>query len=143
MKKIFPLIVASIFVLSGLGAVAIPEEQTTPEPLLQPVLEIGTINGGFFKLTVPVENNGFADATDVQYNMHFEGGLIIFPPGDSGKLGTIVPGGSTTVTFKPIGIGLGILAPISKITFYAECAEGSSAQKTADFKIILVLTIIQ
>ena len=109
----------------------------------QPVLEIGTINGGFFKLTVPVENNGFADATDVQYNMHFEGGLIITPRGDSGDLGTIVPGGSVTVTYRPMGIGLGILAPIPKITFFAECAEGSSAQKTADAKIILVLIMIQ
>ena len=43
MKRILPLLVVSILVLGGLGAVAVPEEHTTPETLLQPELEIKII----------------------------------------------------------------------------------------------------
>ena len=57
MKKILPLLVVGILVLSGLGAVAVPDKHTTPEPLLQPELKIG-IRGGFFGYYVTVTNIG-------------------------------------------------------------------------------------
>ena len=57
MKKILPLLVVSILVLGGLGAVAIPEEQATPEPLLQPEIKIG-IKGEWLGYLVTVTNIG-------------------------------------------------------------------------------------
>ena len=57
MKRILPLLVISILVLSGLGAVAVPEEDTTPETLLQPELEI-MIRGGLLGYTIKVKNVG-------------------------------------------------------------------------------------
>jgi hypothetical protein len=58
MKQILPLVVISILVLGGLGAVAVPEEHNTPEPLLQePQLEV-LIEGGFLRYIVTVTNVG-------------------------------------------------------------------------------------
>jgi hypothetical protein len=42
-----------------------------------------------------------------------------------------------------MGIGLGILTPMPKITVTAECAEGSSTEKTADARIILFFVLIK
>jgi len=107
-----------------------------------PILEIGAITGGN-GITAVIKNVGNADATDVEYNIAIEGGLIITPRADSGDLGTIAPGDSETVTFGPIGIGLGILTPMPKITVTAECAEGSSAEKSAEARIILFFVLMQ
>jgi len=107
-----------------------------------PILEIGAITGGN-GITAVIKNVGNADATDVEYNIAIEGGLIIIPKTDSGDLGTIAPGDSETVTFGPMGIGLGILTPMPKITVAAECAEGSSAEKSAEARIILFFVLMQ
>lgn len=57
MKRILPLLIVGILVLGGLGAVAVPDEDTTSEILLQPKLEI-MIKGGLLGYTVNVKNVG-------------------------------------------------------------------------------------
>ena len=56
MKKILPILVISIFVLSGLGAVAIPDEkQNVSKPLTMQEWEIDIkIEGGFLGYTISV-----------------------------------------------------------------------------------------
>ena len=107
-----------------------------------PILEIGAITGGN-GITAVIKNVGNADATDVEYNIAIEGGLIIIPKTDSGDLGTIALGDSETVTFGPMGIGLGIITPMPKIKVTATCAEGSSAEKSAEARIILFFVLMQ
>ena len=106
------------------------------------VLEIGNITGGK-GVTVAIKNIGDGDATSVKYNITIEGGLIIIPRIDSGDLGTLATGQSVNVTFGPMGIGLGIITAMPKITVTATCAEGSSTEKSADARIILFFVMIQ
>ncbi|UCD14264.1 MAG: hypothetical protein JSW60_02290 [Thermoplasmatales archaeon] len=113
----------------------------TPEEE-EPELAIGSITGGK-GIKAEIKNNGFADATNVVYDITISGGLIIIPKTDSGDLGTITPGESKEVTMSPIGIGLGIITPIPQITVTAECTEGSSAEKSANARIILFFVQIK
>jgi len=94
-------------------------------------------------VTVAIKNIGDGDATNVEYNIDIEGGLIIIPRTDSGNLGTLSPSQSANVTFGPMGIGLGIITPMPKITVTVECAEGLSTEKSADARIILFFVMIQ
>ena len=106
------------------------------------LLEIGNITGGK-GVTVAIKNVGDGDVTNVKWNITIDGGLIIIPRTDSGDLGTLAPGQSANVTFGPMGIGLGIITAMPKITVGVECAEGSSIEKSADARIILFFVMIQ
>ncbi len=107
----------------------------------EPTLTIESVTGGK-GITVVIKNVGNADATDVEYDITIEGGLIIIPKTDSGDLGTLVPGQSANVTFGPMGIGLGIITPMPEITVAAECAEGSSDETIRSGRIILFRVLI-
>ena len=107
----------------------------------EPALAIKSVTGGK-GITVVIENNGFGDATGVEYNITIEGGLIIIPKTDSGNLGTIAPGESANATFGPMGIGLGIITPMPKITVAVECAEGSSDLTVRNGRIIFFRVMI-
>jgi acetyl-CoA acetyltransferase len=52
------------------------------------------------------------------------------------------PGESAEVPVSVFGIGLGILTDMPTITVNATCAEGSTANATANAKILLILVII-
>ena len=107
----------------------------------EPTLTIESVTGGK-GITVVIKNVGNADATGVEYDITIEGGLIIIPKTDSGDLGTLVPGQSVNVTFGPMGIGLGIITPMPKITVAAECTEGSSDETIRNGRIILFRVLI-
>jgi photosystem II stability/assembly factor-like uncharacterized protein len=102
----------------------------------EPILLIESVTGGK-GITVVIKNIGNADATAVEYDINIEGGLIIIPRTDSGNLGTFAPGHSANVNFKPMGIGLGIITAMPKITVTTECAEGSSDNTIREARIIL------
>jgi len=92
---------------------------------------------------VAIKNVGDGNATNVKWNITIDGGLIITPRTDSGDLGTLTPGESKNITLSPMGIGLGIITPMPKITVTATCDEGSSAEKSADARIILFFVLIK
>ncbi|EMR75360.1 hypothetical protein MBGDF03_00849 [Thermoplasmatales archaeon SCGC AB-540-F20] len=59
MKRIIPIVVVSILVLGGLGAVALPEPEEDIEPLnTEDWKLVIDIKGGFLGYTVTVENVG-------------------------------------------------------------------------------------
>jgi hypothetical protein len=69
-------------------------EAHTINIILGPVLEIGTISGGLFKVTAIIRNTGEAEATDVEYEIKLTGGAFI--------------GGTTTGTIPSIPAGMGV-----------------------------------
>ncbi len=105
-------------------------------------LEIGNITGGK-GVTVAIKNVGAGNATNVKWNITIDGGFIIIPKADSGELGTLASDQSANLTFGPMGIGLGIITAMPKITVTATCAEGSSAEKSAEARIILFFVLMQ
>jgi photosystem II stability/assembly factor-like uncharacterized protein len=88
-------------------------------------------------LTVTIKNVGFGDATNVDWSINIEGGLIIIPREDSGSIATLESGGSEEVTMSVIGIGLGIITDIPAFTAFAECDEGDSQETTKTGKVFL------
>jgi len=96
-----------------------------------PALEIGTITGGLFKVSVPIENTGSAAATNVQWTIDLVGGAFI-GGSSSGTESSIAAAGSVTVQSGLI-IGLGP----TTVTVTATCDEGSSDTREQDGFVLL------
>jgi subtilisin family serine protease len=111
------------------------------EYLLTPQLEISSILGGT-GITAVLNNTGWGDATTVSWNISITGGLFVSPRTASGSLGALASHTSTDLTMSVFGIGLGILFPIPVITVRATCAEGASAMKSTEAKILFSKVII-
>jgi hypothetical protein len=71
-----------------------------------PVIEIGAITGGLLKVTAVIQNTGDADATDVDWSIAFDGGLILLGKETTGTAATIPAGGQVEVTSSLI-LGFG------------------------------------
>jgi len=68
-----------------------------------PEVSVKTISGGF-GVSAEIENVGTADATNVQWSIDLEGGLVIVGSHADGTISTLAPGASQTVK---IGLVLG------------------------------------
>jgi hypothetical protein len=71
-----------------------------------PVIEIGNITGGLFKVNAVIKNTGDAAATNVQWSIKLTGGLIILGKESSGTIPTIAAGATADISSKLI-LGLG------------------------------------
>ena len=122
------------------------DNDTTTVTISEPVpkLSIVDINtGGLGRIDAEIKNIGDVNASDVEYSITIDGGLIIFPRGDSGNLGNLAPDESKIITLYIRGIGLGVITPMPKITLTVTCAEGSSEEKSVEAKIIFFFIKIQ
>jgi hypothetical protein len=126
MKKIIPLLFVGMFVLTGFEVVAMPIEKSS---ISQPELLI-KVRGGF-GLHLVIENIGDAPATDadcwivwcnISDYRSWEGP---FPSSDSFNLGTIGPGQSVKVCFRPVGLVFRLFSDRNNIEISAGCAEHS------------------
>lgn len=96
----------------------------------QPEIQIEEITGGFGVSTI-IKNVGDANATDVNWNITLDGGLIFLGKETTGTIANIPAGNETSIKSSLIfGIGK------STITVYAECAEGASDKGTASGLVI-------
>jgi len=75
-----------------------------------PVVEIGDITGGLFKLNAVIKNTGGAAATNVEWSIKLTGGLIILGKESTGTIPTIAAGASADISSKLIlGFGKTVL----------------------------------
>lgn len=86
-----------------------------------PVLDIGCIFGGFFKVNAEITNRGDLDSKDLELDVTLGGGMIILGKTSSGELPSIAPGEKAEFISSPI-FGFGSIT----ITFIAENADGVS-----------------
>jgi hypothetical protein len=99
--------------------------------LPQPVLEIGTITGGF-GTKVQIKNRGTANATNVSVTINFSGAWMILPLLEHYQTAFDLGAGlSENVTVIVFGLGK------TTLIVDATCAEGSSATKTATGTVFL------
>jgi len=61
-------------------------------------LEIGNISGGLFKVNAMIKNNGDIDATDVNWSIILDGGIILLGKNTSGNILSIPDGEETTIS---------------------------------------------
>ncbi|MBU0498076.1 MAG: hypothetical protein KKC68_09355, partial [Candidatus Thermoplasmatota archaeon] len=106
------------FVLEGAG--------TTP----QPDIEIGAITGGI-GVSAEIKNVGDGDATDVNWSIILDGGLIILGKETSGTISSILAGESITVKS---GLVFGIGKPTITVT-----ADDATVETSAFVLLFLVL----
>jgi hypothetical protein len=104
----------------------------TVEIVEGPILDIGTITGGLFRVSAPIENVGGDTATNVQWTIDLVGGAFI-GGSSSGTESSIAAAGSVTVQSGLI-IGFGSTV----VTVTATCDEGSSDSKTQDGFVFLI-----
>ncbi|UCD14421.1 MAG: hypothetical protein JSW60_03125, partial [Thermoplasmatales archaeon] len=95
-----------------------------------PKLEIGVARGGLFKVSVPIENIGGGEATNVQWKIKLKGGAFI---GKETSGTETIPGyGEKTVKSKTI-IGFGA----TTVTVTAEIPDGVSDTRQQNGFILL------
>ena len=71
-----------------------------------PALDIGSLKGGLFKVKSIIKNKGEAEATDIQWTITLDGGLILLGKESSGEIGYLDPGEEAEINSKII-FGLG------------------------------------
>ncbi len=103
-----------------------------------PVLEIGNISGGLFKISAVIKNIGSADAVGgVDWSITLDGGLILGGKERTGRIINIPAGESVTVSLKPI-LGFGNTV----VTVTAEKPGVSLDTKDQDAFMFLFIIII-
>ena len=93
-----------------------------------PEITIGTISGGV-GVSAEIKNVGTAAATDVQWSIDLEGGLVLVGAHADGTISTLADGASQTVK---IGFVLGFGGVTIKVT-------ANGASKSADATVLLFL----
>jgi len=83
-----------------------------------PIIDIGVIKGGLFKVSTEIKNIGSDETTDVEWSIKLDGGAFIGKVSEGTGL-NIPEGESKTVTSKLI-LGLGP----TTVTVFAESSEG-------------------
>ena len=101
---------------------------TITEPA--PVIEIGDITGGLLKVTAVIKNTGDADATDVDWSINLNGGLILLGKETTGTAATIPAGGQVEVTS-------GLILGFGKTTITV-FAGGASKDQAATVLLIFI-----
>jgi hypothetical protein len=96
----------TLTVTDSLLATASDETTATITESTAPVIEIGTITGGLFKVKAVIKNTGDAAATDVDWKIQLTGGLIILGKESTGTAATIAAGGQVDISSKLI-LGFG------------------------------------
>ena len=99
-----------------------------------PILDIGLISGGLFKVNTVIKNIGGVEATDVNWKITLDGGAFIGK--ETSGTETITAGEEVRVSSKLI-IGLGA----TTVTVTAEISEGSDTRSQGG-KILLFFVII-
>jgi hypothetical protein len=105
------------------------ERPSAPEP----ELEIGEVSGGF-GVSAVIANNGDGDATDVEWSIGFDGGIVI-PKQKTGTISILEPGYDETASAIVFGLGK------PTITISVECAEGSSDERTTSGFVLLFFVL--
>ena len=101
-----------------------------------PILDIGRITGGIFRINAIIKNIGSTNATNVKWNMTLEGGPIFLGGESNGEIPSIPAEGNATVTSGLI-IGFGKIT----VTFTAEIPEGSDTRSQVGTVLLFFIYI--
>ena len=63
-----------------------------------PVVDIGIIEGGLFKITASIKNTGIAEAEEINWKIALDGGFILMGKETTGAIDTILAGEEQNVT---------------------------------------------
>jgi len=99
-----------------------------------PILEIGNITGGLFKVSTVIRNIGGVDAIKVNWSIILNGGLILLGKETTGSILSLPAGGETKISSSLIfGFGKTV------VTVTAEISESSDAKEQDVFVFLFVI----
>jgi len=104
------------------------------EPI--PVIKIGNISGGLFKINTVIRNIGGVDATRVNWSITLDGGVILLGKETSGSISSIPVGDEKTISS---GLILGFGKTV--ITATAECNESSDTKEQEAFVLLFFIKV--
>jgi hypothetical protein len=91
-------------------------------------LEIGDITGGLFRVKAVIRNIGYADITDVDWDITFEGGLIILGGYTPGIISIPVGGEETVKSNVVLGFGQTVISVNAQLSPYVSDSKDQAAQ---------------
>lgn len=89
-----------------------------------PLLDMGLISGGLFRVNAVIKNSGTTDTSNVEWNIILNGGSILLGKESNGEIPSIPAGGQTTIHSDLI-VGFGKI----EVTVTAEIPEGSDTRQ--------------
>jgi hypothetical protein len=101
-----------------------------------PELKIDAINGGLFKVNTVIKNQGDAEATNVQWSVNLDGGIILLGKTSTGDIEYMAPGEEIEINSKTI-IGFGKTVFIVE----AEVDESSDERDQSGFVILFIINV--
>jgi hypothetical protein len=109
--------------------------------LAEPILKIEDITGGF-GVSAVVKNVGDAEATELHWEIAFEGGFILFPQQGvaQGDISAIGPTSEEPIDTKVLGLG-GFLKPLT-ITITVEAENAATVEETVEAKVLLFFALL-
>jgi len=102
-----------------------------------PILEIGNITGGLFKINAVIKNIGSVDATDVDWSIILDGGFILLGGQTTDRIDCL-PAQSEISVSSDLIIGFGKTV----VTVCAEIPESSAAKEQDAFVLLFFIFII-
>jgi len=104
--------------------------------LQPPILDIGVISGGFLKVSTVIKNDGEVEATDVNWSVTLDGGLILLGKKTSGE-NLIIPAGESATVTSDIILGFGQ----TRVTVTAEMMESSDIRNQGAFVLLFFINV--
>ena len=114
----------------------IATDETTATITGVPLIKIGDITGGLFKVNAVIKNAGFTDATGVDWSITLTGGIILSGKETSGRIASIYAGEEVTIKSDLI-LGIGK----TMITVTAEIPESSDTKEQEAFILLFFIKI--
>jgi len=102
-----------------------------------PILEIGNITGGLFKVSAVIKNTGSVDATMVNWSIVLDGGFILLGKETTGDILSI-PAGDESMINSSLIFGFGNTV----VTVCAEIPESSAMKEQDAFVLLFFIKII-
>jgi hypothetical protein len=121
--------------LTVTDAIANTSTDTANATITGPILDIGTMTGGF-GITAVISNNGTVNATNLHWKFTLTDGLILLGKTKSGTLASLAVGDQATIKDSLI-IGFGRTIIKVEVT----CAEGASTIQTKTGFVVLFYLI--
>ncbi len=100
-----------------------------------PILDMGLISGGLFKVNAVIRNIGATEATNVKWNMTLSGTILIGKESNGEILSIPADGSATATSGLIIGFGKTI------ITVTAEIPEGSDIREQSGFVLLFFIKL--
>jgi hypothetical protein len=104
--------------------------------IVLPIVDIGAIKGGLFKVTAAIKNTALAEAEDISWKITFDGGFILLGKESTGTIDTILAGEETIVSSKLI-LGFGP----TRVVMTVEIPEGSDTRNQGAFILLFVIQV--